>query len=426
MNYIQKIIDIRSTSDPVSAIINISESVSIKGYNMWLLFCSAVLASIGLDTNSTAVIIGAMLISPLMSPILGIGLAFGIHDRQLLARSTRNFIASVALSLVASVLYFMISPFAYPTEEIQARTYPTTLDILVAFFGGVAGIVSASRSGTSIAIPGVAIATALMPPLCAAGYGIATLNYSYFGGALYLFFINAVFISLATFIMVRYLRFPYKQFASRRQKLYYSWMLAFILLLVTAPSIYFLYEVYQRENTKVTLDQMVLRPIQKQGNEILKWELDDRDSVVWIKVYHSGFPIPDSLRDDIHQKLVANKMSKYELKAYRVNLTKEEVNQLSADVSRQMFQQLQLNQMEENARFTSDTASFRKIVRETKIAFPFVDTLYKGLLVVPDSLNRRDTVTAIFYRGTIRPEQKVQLTEFMRVRMEDSVVVIAQ
>lgn len=180
MNFFQKIIDIRSTSDPQKATETISESVSIRGYNMWLLFCSAALASIGLDTNSSAVIIGAMLISPLMSPILGIGLSFGIHDRSLLVRSLRNLAAAIILSLIASVLYFSISPFASPTTEIEARTHPTLLDVMVALFGGLAGIVSASRAGISNAIPGVAIATALMPPLCTAGYGLATAQWSYF------------------------------------------------------------------------------------------------------------------------------------------------------------------------------------------------------------------------------------------------------
>ncbi len=203
-------------------------------------------------------------------------------------------------------------------------------------------------------------------------------------------------------------------------------MLAFILLIVTAPSIYFLFEVYQREKTKLSLDEIVLKPIQKSGNEILKWELTALDSVTLVKVYHSGDPLPDSLKNAINQNLALNKLEEYELKAFRVNLTREEINQLSADVSRQMFQQLQLSQAEENAVFTKDTASFSKIIRETKIAFPYIDTLYKGILVMPDSLNRRDTVTAIFFRGSIRPEQKVQLTEFMRVRMEDSVMVIAQ
>ena len=198
---------------------------------MWLLVGAAALASIGLDTNSTAVIIGAMLISPLMSPILGIGLSVGIHDKQLLVRSSRNLAIAVVLSLAASFIYFSISPFANPTAEIEARTYPTLLDVMVALFGGVAGIISSSRSGPSNALPGVAIATALMPPLCTAGYGIATQQWNYFGGAFYLFFINAVFISLATFLIVKYLQFPEKVYRTEKQQSLSNWCLPFLYLL---------------------------------------------------------------------------------------------------------------------------------------------------------------------------------------------------
>ena len=206
--YLSDLLDLRKASDFEKTKAAISEGISLRGYNLWILLCSTILASIGLDTNSTAVIIGAMLISPLMSPILGVGLSLAIHDKQLLIRSLRDLFLAVVISLAASVLYFFLSPLSEPTIELQARTFPTLLDVLVALFGGIAGIISISRHDQINAIPGVAIATALMPPLCTAGFGLATLRWDYFFGAFYLFFINAVFISLATYLIVKYLHFP--------------------------------------------------------------------------------------------------------------------------------------------------------------------------------------------------------------------------
>jgi uncharacterized hydrophobic protein (TIGR00271 family) len=428
MNFLQKIVDIRSSSDPQRAINAISEGVSIRGYNMWLLFCSAVLASIGLDTSSTAVVIGAMLISPLMSPILGIGLAFGIHDNTLFLRSLKNFGAAVVLSLIASVLYFFISPFAHPTPEIEARTYPTLLDVLIALFGGIAGIVSASRAGSSIAIPGVAIATALMPPLCTAGYGLATGQWRYFAGAFYLFFINAVFISLATYWIVKYLHFPKTVFATKRQRNVYFLIYSLIAVLVTAPSVYFLYTVYQKQTVNDKLNALVLGPIRAQGNEILKWDLADKDTAIWIKVYHSGAPISDSLQMVIAQQLASNKLENYVLKPARVNMTKEEVNELSAEVSRQMFQQLQLELLEqEKANPPPDTLSYTQLNREVNAAFPFVDSLYQGWFLVQDSVRRTDTLPAVFYRTRFPASflQQQQLYQYLKIRLaKDTVVMI--
>ena len=193
------IVNLRDSTDTKGTIDSIRQGTAIKGYNLWILACGAMLASIGLDLNSVAVIIGAMLISPLMSPILGIGLAFGINDREHLFMALQNFTIAVAASLGVSTLYFALSPFeGAPGPEIMSRTMPTVLDVLIALFGGTAGIVAISRKEKTNAIPGVAIATALMPPICTAGYGLANYEWSIFLGALYLFFINAVFISLST------------------------------------------------------------------------------------------------------------------------------------------------------------------------------------------------------------------------------------
>lgn len=431
MNFIHQLLDIRSTADPESAIERISEGVSIRGYNMWLLFCSAVLASIGLDTSSSAVVIGAMLISPLMSPILGLGLAVGIYDRSLFIRSLQNFSAAVFLSLLASFLYFIISPFGYPTAEIEARTYPTLLDVLIAIFGGIAGIVSSSRSGITIAIPGVAIATALMPPLCTAGYGLATGQWAYFAGAFYLFFINAVCISAATYFIVKYLRFPLKEFASSRQKRQYSWIVAALILLVTLPSIYFLYTVYQRELVNKQINELVIAPIENHGNEVLKWEISDRDSVVWVKVYHSGMSLSDSFKQAITDKLAANRMDEYVLKPFRINMTREEVSAMSTDVSRELFDQLQL-QIEVLAKSNeakADSFSYEALRKETMTAFNYIDTMYNGWVILPDTSSVPDTLPIAFYRLNqfITLEQQSQLYSYLKLRLKkDSVIMVQQ
>ena len=194
--------------DCQSTIMAIEKGVDFRGINVWTLVFAIFIASIGLNVNSTAVIIGAMLISPLMGPIMGLGLSVGINDFTLLKKSLRNMIIAVVISIVTSTIYFYISPLNDAQSELLSRTTPTIYDVLIALFGGFAGIVAGSSKEKGTVIPGVAIATALMPPLCTAGFGIATGHLYYFVGAAYLFFINAVMISLSTFLFVRFLKFP--------------------------------------------------------------------------------------------------------------------------------------------------------------------------------------------------------------------------
>ena len=185
----------------------IREGVSFRGTNIVILIIAIFIASLGLNTNSTAVIIGAMLISPLMGPIIGIGLGVGIEDYELLKRSVRNLVMAAGFSVIASTLYFLVSPVSEGHSELLARTSPTIYDVLIGFFGGAAGIIAIGSRSKGNVIPGVAIATALMPPLCTVGYGIATWQPTYFLGALYLFLINSVDIALSTFIGVKLMKY---------------------------------------------------------------------------------------------------------------------------------------------------------------------------------------------------------------------------
>lgn len=217
---------------------NIRNNIPFRGPNVYILFVAVIMASIGLNVNSIPVIIGAMLISPLMSPIMGFGLGLGTNDTSLLLKSLKHLGIMVAVSLLASTLYFILTPLESdnPTE-LLARTNPSIYDVMIAFFGGIAGILEVSRKEKGVVISGVAIATALMPPLCTVGYGLANLNWHYFSGALYLFFINCVFIALATFLMVKYLHFPKVSIPSNKS---YRQLISYGLLVVViiVPSIF--------------------------------------------------------------------------------------------------------------------------------------------------------------------------------------------
>jgi len=219
------------------------DGVSVKGYNVWILMCSIAIASVGLNVNSTAVIVGAMLISPLMGPIRGLGFSVGINDFTLLIRSIKNLGITVAVSLTISFLYFLISPLDTITEQLFIRTEPNFLDVVVAFFGGLAGVMAAVNSKNDTVIPGVAIATALMPPLCTAGYGLAVGNFSFFLGAMYLFIINSVLIALSTLIVVRYLNFPKREYVDPKiEKKVRNYIVVLMIIVVILPSGYLFYK----------------------------------------------------------------------------------------------------------------------------------------------------------------------------------------
>jgi uncharacterized hydrophobic protein (TIGR00271 family) len=230
---------LKDDTDYDATLISISNSVEFRGVNLWVLAFAIIVASVGLNVNSTAVIIGAMLISPIMGPINGVGLSIGILDEELLRKSLRNFLIMVIISLITSTLYFLVSPLNEYGSELLARTRPTTFDVIIAFFGGLAGIVATSRKSQPFTvISGVAIATALMPPLCTAGYGFATWQPRFFGGALYLFFINSFFIALATFIMVRFLGFPQRRYLSNKRLIAVRRMIYLFAILVMIPSVF--------------------------------------------------------------------------------------------------------------------------------------------------------------------------------------------
>lgn len=240
-SFLKETVSFQDGADINGTIKNIREGINFVGPNVWVLMCSIVVASVGLNTNSVAVIIGAMLISPLMGPIRGMGLGVGTNDIKLIIDSLKNFGVAVGISLLTAYIYFLITPLHGLTPELEARTGPNLMDVFIAFFGGLAGIIAASRGDNNTVIPGVAIATALMPPLCTAGYGLANGNWQFFFGASYLFLINTLFICLSTILVVRYLKFPIRHFINPKVEKKVKVVSTVLIFLVIVPSVYLFY-----------------------------------------------------------------------------------------------------------------------------------------------------------------------------------------
>ena len=256
---------------------DIRDGVSFRGMNIIILITAILIASLGLNTNSTAVIIGAMLISPLMGPIIGIGLAVGIHDFALLSRSARNLMMAALFSVMASTLYFFISPVSEGHSELLARTSPTIYDVLIGFFGGAAGILAIGSRSKGNVIPGVAIATALMPPLCTAGYGLATWQLSYFFGAFYLFLINSVYIALATFIGVKLMKYSPVVTADPARSLRVRRIVYTIAVIVMLPSIWLTYRMVRQNNFITRANNFINEQFHFPATQVLSHSVDFSD-----------------------------------------------------------------------------------------------------------------------------------------------------
>ncbi|MCE4562911.1 DUF389 domain-containing protein [Maribellus sp. CM-23] len=303
--FLRSILNIKDGTDIESTIAGIKRDIGFRGPTAWILIFSIFIASIGLNVNSTAVIIGAMLISPLMGPILGIGLSIGTNDIETLIRSLKNLGIAVSISLITSTLYFMITPLNIEQSELLARTEPTILDVMVALFGGFAGIVAGSRKEKTNVIPGVAIATALMPPLCTAGYGLATMKMSYFLGAFYLFFINSVFISLATFLVVRYLKFPVVSYIDpARIKKYRNISVSFLVLTIIPSAIIF-YKVIQETRFNIASENFIKEKAVFAGSELINKKISYSDTLSTIDLYYIGQEISDE-KIGFLQNMLAN------------------------------------------------------------------------------------------------------------------------
>ncbi len=235
--FLKELLDIRPNTDQDATKEAIIADIPFKGHTSWILICSIFIASVGLNANSTAVVIGAMLISPLMGPILGLGMSLAINDIDTLRRSLKNFTVMVVLSVLTAFLFFYLFPLKDESSELLARTAPDIRDVLIAFFGGLALVIARAKKGTiASVIFGVAIATALMPPLCTVGFGLAIGNYKFAWGAMYLFTINTIFIALATFLVIKLLRFPMVRYANSQRRRFIGRVASALAVLVMIPA----------------------------------------------------------------------------------------------------------------------------------------------------------------------------------------------
>lgn len=281
----------------------ILKDLNFRGTNLWILAFAIIVASVGLNMNSTAVIIGAMLISPLMGPINGMGYSVATYNIPLFMQALKNFSFAVAASLIASTAYFFISPISTAHSELLARTSPTIYDVLIALFGGLAGIVAISSKQKGNIIPGVAIATALMPPLCTAGYGLATLQFNYFFGAIFLFTINSVFIALSSVIISQILKFPIRTIVGDAHKKKTNRWISFVIILVLIPSIYFGYVLVEHERFIEKTTRYINTVRITEGNYLLKSDIDPKKKT--ITLVYGGISLSEDQQNLIREKAVA-------------------------------------------------------------------------------------------------------------------------
>ena len=387
-NIMMDVIHLEDTTDIRGTIDTIRGSIKIKGYNIWILACGALLASIGLDQNSPAIIIGAMLISPLMSPILGIGLAVGINDRETLIDGLINFGVAVAASLLMSVIYFLLTPLGNTTPEIIARTSPNLLDAFVAIFGGIAGIVAGSRKDKTNAIPGVAIATALMPPVCVAGYGLAKWNMPIFFGSFYLFFLNAFFIALSTYVIVRFLRFPYLDYIDSKTRARVKRYITFFVIIMILPSTWILYNTVQKTRLKNNVNFFVDTYIRHDKYSVINSEYVPTDSINYLYLSMPGHYLsedslaalegylPDCGLKDTRLVVVDDNVTQADLEKIKIEV---QSNQQEAQKSKQELdaktQRINMLQAKLDS-IQADTVRFAELKGEVrKLIYPDADKL---------------------------------------------------
>ncbi len=403
---------------------NIRKGVEFKGTNLWVLIFATFIASLGLNVNSAAVIIGAMLISPLMGPIMGIGLSLGINDFELMKRSVKNFGFMVLVSILSSTIYFFISPLTNAQSELLARTVPTTYDVLIAFFGGLAGIVAQSRKDrTSTVIPGVAIATALMPPLCTAGFGLATGQYNYFIGAFYLFLINTVFIAFATFFIVRFLKYDKKSFLDKQREKKVKRYLTVILFATIVPSVVIAYHLIQQTIFETNVDRYIANVVKFEKAQVIDYKHSYSRHGCELELIMIGEEVSQDAIENIRAQLPTYHLSNTALTIRQSTVS----DKISFHSLQQNMEQLlleknsRISQLEtEVHRFSRDTIPSDEISKELTVLTPGVTHVSLSRTPVYDSIGRTmDTVLicVIGHNGEPLDDQaRETLVNWLKVR----------
>lgn len=414
----------------------ISSGVTFHGANLWVLIFAIFIASLGLNINSTAVIIGAMLISPLMGPIIRMGLAVGIDDFDLLKRSVKNYLVATVISVITATIYFMISPLSEAQSELLARTSPTLYDVLIAIFGGAAGILALSTKDKGNVIPGVAIATALMPPLCTAGYGLAVGEMSFFFGAFYLYFINTVFIALSTFIGVRMLRFQRRTFADAAALRHVRTYIFGIVVLTMIPATYMTIQIIRKSIQDNNTQQFVKNELTLKGTYIISNKRNDESKT--IRIVAVGEPIG---KDTI--KKAQENLKEYSLEGYKLviiqgsqgnnTLLKEDLSGNSlADTKEQLITQSeQLSNLEKQLKkYWSYETLGKEVSKEIKAICPQVNTISLSLVSEErtDTLATKNYVLALVgYKNALSTAEQQQLQRWLKTRSKaDSLRLVLQ
>ena len=377
---------------------NIKSNISFRGSNLWILACAIVIASVGLNVNSTAVIIGAMLISPLMGPIVGAGFALAIFDFDLLKRSGKNLLIATVVSLIVATIYFFISPFKETQSEILARTSPNIYDVMIAFFGGLVGVIALTRVEKGNPIPGVAIATALMPPLCTAGYGLANANISFFIGAFYLYSINCFFICISTFLIIKYLKYqPVKILNSKFEKRI-RYGITVVILIMIIPSFYMAYNLFQEKKFIQSVEQFITNEFTNNGYTLIYKKTNFQSNPKKIELAFLTKKFIDEELKILNQKLV-----QYDLTNTELNI-KQDTKDLKGEILNELGNQNQiLSEKDILINTLQNELSEYKIdhtetMKEISILFPELKDVSIGRHIINPNTDSTKTITVLLYQ----------------------------
>lgn len=398
---------------------NVTSNISFRGSNLWILACAIVIASIGLNVNSTAVIIGAMLISPLMGPIIGAGFGLGIFDFDLLKKSLKNLLVATVVGLVVSALYFYISPFKETQPELLSRTAPNIYDILIAFSGGLVGAIAITRVEKGNPIPGVAIATALMPPLCTAGYGIAIGSMKFFFGAIYLYSINCVFICISTFFIVTFLKYPKKKQLEEKNEKKVKYIITTLITILILPSIYFAYQLFEQKNYQHKIDVFIENEFSNKGIAILYKKTKFTESP---KKLELGF-----LSKKFTDKQIKGFNAK--LKEYDIPNTKLTVLQDTTDLKTDILNEIKYNKsvlsekdvaiLSLKKEIQANKYDNKALLGEIRILFPEVENIAVSNHTFNESTDSTSTIPVLIYKSKLplNDQNTIKLTNWLQQRL---------
>ena len=422
--------------DTEAAAKSIRSNVAFRGPNVWILAFSIIIASVGLNVNSTAVIIGAMLISPLMGPIIGIGLGLGMNDTTLIKDALKNLFVMVSISLLASFLYFLLTPLklANPTE-LLARTNPTIYDVLIALFGGAAGMLEISRKDKGTVLSGVAIATALMPPLCTAGYGLASMKMQYFLGALLLFIINGVFIVIASYLMSKMLGFKEFAFQDARTAKRTRALVTVVMILVMVPSIWSAVNMI-RANKFTQNAQNLISEIRTLSNSyIYDYEVDTHKGGK-ISLYIAGSSLQDADREKIILAAKRLGIDESRLEFFEHKIAQDE-DESTDRIMRGIFErtdseiskkEAQIRALEgELMKYRQEEIPYLQVSREVSSLYPQIRklTISRGAEVSLDSLNVGNRMLVVAESDRVLDQQSLErMTELLKLRLNDTTVLV--